>query len=395
MDGADGLDGPRLARCLGISHAPIHTPAQLELSVLTIVFMAYRKPLPSALTVGWVVSTRAHPAPARLALACIGLYSLMTVWSRVGADGRRRGAAGCQASRPVVHGSRRFCCADAAVPGARTCPCAVRMRVGACLAVTRGGAPRTGHRPAVLHLSQACSRAPGLASRTFARIAFGSRRLEVGRAARRGTALIARASPAKPSLPPTVSETKAKFLKAYSKPVNPISSAIVNELLVQQHLWRYQKRYQYDEVFAVGVCSIFDQVLEELPESEQNALFKAYVTVRRAGARRPRDLPSPHDASSLKSGCSAARAPPDARSACLQALNEDPAKYRADAKRMEAWASELANASGVQPDASGDEGQKTLGKIAERIRAGDFYYTRFFAIGLFRLLEVRRALYCP
>lgn len=56
---------------------------------------------------------------------------------------------------------------------------------------------------------------------------------------------------------------------------------------------------------------------------------------------------------------------------------------------MEQWAGALGDAAKVTPDASGDEGQQVLAKIASRISSGDFYYTRFFAIGLFRLLEVR------
>jgi len=163
----------------------------------------------------------------------------------------------------------------------------------------------------------------------------------------RAAAVVARAA----KNPPTVADTKAKFMEAYNKPVNPMYSTVVNELLVQQHLWRYQKRYQYDPVFAVGVCSIFDQVLDDLSEAEQEALFGAYVN----------------------------------------ALDEDPKKYKADAKKMEAWASALSSADGVSPDAAGDEGQKALAEVAARISSGDFYYTRFFAIGLFRLLELSGA----
>ena len=34
--------------------------------------------------------------------------------------------------------------------------------------------------------------------------------------------------------------------------------------------------------------------------------------------------------------------------------------------------------------------QKTLARVAERSSKGEFGYNKFFAIGLFRLLEVRR-----
>jgi hypothetical protein len=48
--------------------------------------------------------------------------------------------------------------------------------------------------------------------------------------------------------PPTVAVTKRKFLEAYSKPISGIYDAVLQELLVQQHLIRYQKRYKYDPV---------------------------------------------------------------------------------------------------------------------------------------------------
>lgn len=146
---------------------------------------------------------------------------------------------------------------------------------------------------------------------------------------------------------PTVSDTKAAFLAKYSKPVNPIFSTVINELLVTQHLWRYQKKYAYDPVFAVGVVSVMDQVVEDLIPEEREALFNSYIS----------------------------------------ALQEDPAAYKSDAAAFEAWAKEVG-AANVKPNAEGDKQQKAMAAIAERIASGNFYYSRFFAIGLFRLLEV-------
>lgn len=48
--------------------------------------------------------------------------------------------------------------------------------------------------------------------------------------------------------PPTVADTKKKFLDAYCKPIPGIYSTVVNELLVQQHLIRYNRKYQYNPV---------------------------------------------------------------------------------------------------------------------------------------------------
>lgn len=50
--------------------------------------------------------------------------------------------------------------------------------------------------------------------------------------------------------PPTVSDTKAKFLKSYTRPVPAIYNTVVQELLVQQHFIRYGVNYQYNAVGA-------------------------------------------------------------------------------------------------------------------------------------------------
>ena len=60
-----------------------------------------------------------------------------------------------------------------------------------------------------------------------------------------------------------------------------------------------------------------------------------------------------------------------------------------DADRLEGLAKELSSPSDLKPAAEGTELQKLLEGIAERAKGGtDFLYTKFFAIGLFRLLEL-------
>ena len=59
-----------------------------------------------------------------------------------------------------------------------------------------------------------------------------------------------------------------------------------------------------------------------------------------------------------------------------------------DAKRMEEMASELSDPSDLTPSTDGNEVQKLLGSIADRAKEDKFLYTKFFAIGLFRLLEL-------
>lgn len=50
--------------------------------------------------------------------------------------------------------------------------------------------------------------------------------------------------------PPTVADAKAKFTAAFKKPLPAIYSTIVQELLVQQHLFRWNRQYKYSEVGA-------------------------------------------------------------------------------------------------------------------------------------------------
>ncbi|KAI4384997.1 hypothetical protein MLD38_003074 [Melastoma candidum] len=149
---------------------------------------------------------------------------------------------------------------------------------------------------------------------------------------------------------PTVAETKSNFLLAYKRPIPSIYNTVLQELLVQQHLTRYKKFYQYDPVFALGFVTVYDKLMEGYPSDEdREAIFKAYV----------------------------------------RALNEDPEQYRVDALKLEEWASSQNAESLVEFSARGGEIEETLKGISERAGAkGSFSYSRFFAVGLFRLLEL-------
>ncbi len=48
--------------------------------------------------------------------------------------------------------------------------------------------------------------------------------------------------------PPTVADTKRKFIETYTKPIPSIYGAVVQELLVQQHFIRYNINYNYNDV---------------------------------------------------------------------------------------------------------------------------------------------------
>jgi len=165
------------------------------------------------------------------------------------------------------------------------------------------------------------------------------------RASRRAATVVLAAAFA----PPTVSDTKRKFLEAYTKPVPAMYSVVLQELLVQQHFIRYSIAYQYNEVFALGFVSVYDQIMEGMPAEERAKIFKAY----------------------------------------LASLGEDAGKFRADAERMEQQAA--ASGDSLTPSDSGNDVQKCLARVAGLAEGGKFGYNRFFAIGLFRLLELTGA----
>ena len=116
---------------------------------------------------------------------------------------------------------------------------------------------------------------------------------------------------------------------------------------------RYKTTYQYDAVFALGFVTVYDQLMEGYPSNEdRDAIFKAYIT----------------------------------------ALNEDPEQYRADAQKMEEWARSQNGNSLVEFSSKDGEIEAILKDISERAQGkGSFSYSRFFAVGLFRLLELANA----
>ncbi|XVE92836.1 hypothetical protein REPUB_Repub01dG0137200 [Reevesia pubescens] len=152
---------------------------------------------------------------------------------------------------------------------------------------------------------------------------------------------------------PTVSETKSSFLKAYKRPIPSVYNSVLQELIVQQHLMRYKRTYSYDAVFALGFVTVYDQLMEGYPSDEdREAIFQAYI----------------------------------------KALNEDPQQYRIDAQKLEEWARTQTSSSLVEFPSRDGEAEAILKDIAERAGGkGSFSYSRFFAVGLFRLLELANA----
>lgn len=65
--------------------------------------------------------------------------------------------------------------------------------------------------------------------------------------------------------------------------------------------------------------------------------------------------------------------------------------YRIDAQKLEEWARAQNANSLVEFSSREGEVEGILKEIAERATNGSFSYSRFFAIGMFRLLELANA----
>merc|ERR1712023_455293 len=137
-------------------------------------------------------------------------------------------------------------------------------------------------------------------------------------------------------MPPPVSETTTKFHGSFKHPLPMIYSSFVSRLITEQHFVRYNRKYEYNPVFALGVCSVFDQ------------LFESYIG----------------------------------------ALSETPGTYRADQASLEEWA-KSKSAADIAPKADGDQFEKILAGISDN--SENFLYSKFFSIGLFRMLELTGA----
>eukprot|EP00242_Pyramimonas_sp_CCMP2087_P008904 CAMPEP_0198198890 /NCGR_PEP_ID=MMETSP1445-20131203/2253_1 /TAXON_ID=36898 /ORGANISM="Pyramimonas sp., Strain CCMP2087" /LENGTH=281 /DNA_ID=CAMNT_0043868559 /DNA_START=110 /DNA_END=955 /DNA_ORIENTATION=- len=140
---------------------------------------------------------------------------------------------------------------------------------------------------------------------------------------------------------PTISDTKAKFINAYTKPIPAVFNTILQEMIVLQHINRYTTNYKYTGVSSLGFTSVFDQIFEKYTYGDSDAIFRAYV----------------------------------------DALDESPTQYRADAAKLVA---DAPSAKSVADLAAMPEVAAMAAMAAEK----KLVHNRFNAIGLFRLLEL-------
>ena len=150
-----------------------------------------------------------------------------------------------------------------------------------------------------------------------------------------------------PDLPAavTVADTKKKFVDAYPFPIPSVWSVALQELLVTQHFVRFSTKYTYSKLSSLGFVSVFDQLFEGFPSDEdKDAIFESFV----------------------------------------KALEEDPETVRADAAELAAFAE---SADGV--DALG--ANPVVATLKSANDDAKFAYSRYDAVGLFRMLELAGA----
>lgn len=150
----------------------------------------------------------------------------------------------------------------------------------------------------------------------------------------------------------TVSDTKKAFYNSHTRPINSIYNRVVEELLVEMHLISVNANYSYNPFYALGIVTAFDRFMEGyFPQQDKISIFNALI----------------------------------------QAQEEDPDKYRADAQGLEDLARKMSGQdmlSWICLSADRDDAQHlqdNLRAISDRYK---FKYNRLFAMGLFTLLEI-------
>jgi photosystem II biogenesis protein Psp29 len=150
----------------------------------------------------------------------------------------------------------------------------------------------------------------------------------------------------------TVSDTKRTFYTQHTRPINTIYRRVVEELMVEMHLLSVNVDFSYNSIYALGVVTTFDRFMQGYqPEREKESIFNAL----------------------------------------LQAIEEDPQRYKQDAQRLQALSQSLPSRdliawlSQTNPLEQDADLQSSLAAIANN---PNFKYNRLFAIGIFSLLEL-------
>ena len=74
----------------------------------------------------------------------------------------------------------------------------------------------------------------------------------------------------------TIADSKRAFHQAFPHVIAPLYRRLADELLVELHLLSHQSRFEANELFCVGLCTVFDTFTKGYrPEEQTEALFRA------------------------------------------------------------------------------------------------------------------------
>lgn len=156
----------------------------------------------------------------------------------------------------------------------------------------------------------------------------------------------------------TVSDTKRAFYSQHTRPVNSIYRRVVEELMVEMHLLSVNVDFRYDPIYALGVVTTFDRFMQGYwPERDRESIFNALC----------------------------------------QAIGDEPQRYRQDAERLVAMATQvsteqLTNWLTLQSDLPTVDHLGDLRNQPQVIAENShFKYSRLFGVGLFTLVEITDA----
>jgi len=141
--------------------------------------------------------------------------------------------------------------------------------------------------------------------------------------------------------PPTVSDTKRIFYTNYKKLLLPMYNTPIQNMLVKQHICRYNANYRYSDLSALGIVTTLDNVLDTFPDDEKTSIKNAFII----------------------------------------ALNEDPEMYYSNIESLKPY----VKSSHLGPNKRGNKLQKSLYDIAINDK---YVYSSFAAVGIFKLLQM-------
>ncbi len=74
----------------------------------------------------------------------------------------------------------------------------------------------------------------------------------------------------------TIADSKRAFHQEFPHVIAPLYRRLADELLVELHLLSHQSRFEANELFSVGLCTVFDTFTKGYrPEAQTEALFSA------------------------------------------------------------------------------------------------------------------------